>query len=530
MNQYKFKLLLVVVVLMWNAKALYAQLEANNWYFGNYAGVSFSSGEPIALLDGALSTREGCATISDTNGNLLFYTDGQTVWNKNHLLMQNGGGLLGHPSSTQSAIIVPKPGSNTIYYIFTVPQALNYDGLRYSVVDMTLAGGLGAVTNQKNILLIQPVVEKVTAVRHANNIDIWVITHGRDNNTFYSFLITSAGVNMIPVITNIGTIHGPETSNYVGYMKSSPDGNYLAYAIQYPLGIFELFSFNKTTGVPSNPITFTNYLQAYGLEFSPDSQKLYLGRLKQPPEIYQVDLIAGSSTAIINSATLVGISSYETGALQLGPDGKIYITFDYCNYLGVINNPNNLGTACNFVHNGVFLSDRVGRLGLPTFIQSYFIPVGGYSNSPICVGNTLYLHASAPGAISYAWTGPAGFTSTLQNPVILNVNLTNMGIYTVTALFQNGSTSSADIPVIINPNPVISLGPDTSICQGTNLILTPGFGFKSYLWSNGNTQWFITITDSGKYWVYVTDFNNCIGYAEKNVVVSPKPPSRLIYH
>ena len=203
MNQYKFKLLLVVVVLMWNAKALYAQLEANNWYFGNYAGVSFSSGEPIALLDGALSTREGCATISDTNGNLLFYTDGQTVWNKNHLLMQNGGGLLGHPSSTQSAIIVPKPGSNTIYYIFTVPQALNYDGLRYSVVDMTLAGGLGAVTNQKNILLIQPVVEKVTAVRHANNIDIWVITHGRDNNTFYSFLITSAGVNMIPVITTI---------------------------------------------------------------------------------------------------------------------------------------------------------------------------------------------------------------------------------------------------------------------------------------------------------------------------------------
>ena len=105
-----------------------------------------------------------------------------------------------------------------------------------------------------------------------------------------------------------------------------------------------------------------------------------------------------------------------------------------------------------------------------------------------------------------------------------------MGIYTVTALFQNGSTSSADIPVIINPNPVISLGPDTSICQGTNLILTPGFGFKSYLWSNGNTQWFITITDSGEYWVYVTDFNNCIGYAEKNVVVLPKPPSRLIYH
>ncbi len=89
-----------------NAKALYAQLEANNWYFGNYAGVSFSSGEPIALLDGALSTSEGVATISNSTGSLLFYTDGQTIWNRNHQIMSNGAGLWGHSSSTQSGVIV----------------------------------------------------------------------------------------------------------------------------------------------------------------------------------------------------------------------------------------------------------------------------------------------------------------------------------------------------------------------------------------------------------------------------------------
>lgn len=520
----------ILLIACLNARPVMAQQEATNWYFGNYAGLSFAGGSPVALLDGQLSTREGVASISSSSGILLFYTDGQTIWNRNHLVMQNGSGLLGHPSSTQSAIIVPKPGSTTIYYVFTVPQATDVDGLRYSVVDMSLAGGLGAVTSQKNILLVSPVVEKVTAVRHGNNVNVWVITHGRDNNTFYSFLVTSAGINTTPVITNTGVIHGPGTSNYVGYMKASPDGNYLALAIQYPLGLFELFNFNKFTGIPSNPITFNNYLQAYGLEFSPNSQKLYLGRLKQNPEIYQVDLNAGSPSAIINSAVLVGNSTFETGALQLGPDGKIYITFDYHNYLGVINNPNASGVQCNFVHNGVSLAGRLGRLGLPTFIQSYFIPVGAYSNSPVCVGNPIYLHASAPGAVSYTWTGPAGFYSTAQNPVISNASLANSGVYSVVATFANGSNSSAQLTVAVNPNPVITLGPDTVICEGSSLVLSPGLGFNSYLWSTGSTQPSIVVTHAGTYGVMVTDMNGCSAVASRTVGVRPRPGPKLIRH
>jgi len=84
-----------------------AQGEANIWYFGENAGIDFNSGTPVAISDGQINTREGCSSFSDANGNLLFYSDGTTVWNKNHTPMPNGMGLKGHSSSTQSAMIIP---------------------------------------------------------------------------------------------------------------------------------------------------------------------------------------------------------------------------------------------------------------------------------------------------------------------------------------------------------------------------------------------------------------------------------------
>src|SRR5579863_3194839 len=88
-----------------------AQKEANEWYFGNLAAVSFNSGSPVALTGSVMNTNEGCASIADKNtGALLFYTDGTTIYNKNNVSMTNGTGLTGNFSSTQSAVIVPMPG------------------------------------------------------------------------------------------------------------------------------------------------------------------------------------------------------------------------------------------------------------------------------------------------------------------------------------------------------------------------------------------------------------------------------------
>ena len=179
--------------------AVFAQRQASNWYFGYGAGIQFdlATNSTNSVNNGQLFTNEGCSSISDEDGNLLFYTDGTTVWNKQHTIMTNGIGLYGDNSSAQSAIIVPKPDDPNIYYIFTVDTSVGDldpdNGFNYSVVDMTLDGGLGAVTS-KNVNLLQLCSEKLTAVlKDCITKSIWVITFASEAgdtdifNTFHAF-------------------------------------------------------------------------------------------------------------------------------------------------------------------------------------------------------------------------------------------------------------------------------------------------------------------------------------------------------
>src|SRR6187399_1695349 len=152
------------------------QGEANHWYFGDHAGLDFSSGSPVVDLNSAMYTDEGCASISDASGLLQFYTDGISVYNRNHVLMTNGNNLNGSSTASQSAMIAKQPGSVSTYYIFTTDGVGGPKGLCYSIVDMALQGGLGEVVT-KNVQLVTPVCEQLTATFHANGNDIWVVAH-----------------------------------------------------------------------------------------------------------------------------------------------------------------------------------------------------------------------------------------------------------------------------------------------------------------------------------------------------------------
>lgn len=371
----------------------FAQGEANNWYFGTQAGITFNTNPPTALTNGQLSTGEGCAAISDANGNLLFYTDGITVRNRNHAVMLNGTGLLGDPSSAQSAIIIPKPGSTTNYYIITVP-ATGANGMRFSEVDMTLGGGLGAVlASNKNTLMFTPSSEKVTAVKHANDLYYWVIGRGNGTNKNYvAFLIDCNGVNTTPVTSNVGITNG---ENW-GYLVASPDGSKLASASSGS-GV-EITDFNTSTGVVSNTVWLgsLDYAGAtggnYGVAFSPNGNLLYATSIHSWA-LAQWDLTAANIPA---TRMLIGYTngggaarpSYRGGALQLAPDGKIYIAEGGISSLGVINNPNALGASCNYVASQLGLAGRVCRLGLPPFIQSYFNTAAQITHNAYCSGQT----------------------------------------------------------------------------------------------------------------------------------------------
>ncbi len=498
-----------------------AQTETSVWYFGDYAGVDFKTGSPVALTDGALGTREGCASICDKEGNILFYTDGTIVWNKNNQIMENGTGLLGDFSSTQSAIAVPKPDSDHLYYLFTVPSVYNNDAvLRYSIVDMSFNNGLGKVTI-KNKYIHADVDEKITAVKKPNGTDYWIITHERYTNRFLAWSLTADGLDVgNPQESDVGTVHSLPLSNFIGYLKVSPFAHYIALAIHGPLERFELFKFNNETGIVSDPIVFNGYKGAYGVEFSPDESRLYLGRIRDQAEIFQVNLELETPEEIINSLTSVGVSpSYELGALQIGPDKKIYVSFDFSAYLGVINEPNLLGNECDFVLNGVYLKGRNARLGLPNFISSFF--AADFTYNPDCFGDTTWFNLEYSGSIdSVRWdfgdpaSGGDNF-SNQENPFHI---FSSPGTFLVQVIiYTGGSEYPIEKEVVIFPSPVVDLGNDTSLCSQNGLLLKAGTGFDTYLWQDGSTDSVYLADTSGIYWVQVT---NACGMASDTIGVT----------
>ncbi len=312
---------------------------------------------------------EASSIICDNNGNLLFYTNGDTVWNRNHVMMVNGFDLAGgvHSSATQGAIIIPKPCSNNLYYIFTVTEDESNPHLfSYSIVDITQDAGLGAVIT-KNVTLHNPVAERLTATLQSNGIDYWVVVQERLTGNLLVYSLTTNGLNVVPIIFNSG---GIDPADYGGYIRFSHDGTKLCVSHQHTPPKAILYDFNKTTGVINNPVNLAGF-QPWGIEFSPDNSKLYIGS-PSSGNLYQYDLSAGSSTAIQNSRTVISgniLSVY--GPLKLAPDGKIYVARSNDTYLGIIEHPNLLGTACNFIFNAVDLSPGNAVFGLPNNLDLF---------------------------------------------------------------------------------------------------------------------------------------------------------------
>lgn len=353
-----------------------AQKQGNIWYFGEGAGLNFNSETPFAITNGQTATdigianQEGSATISDSSGTLLFYSDGQKIWNKNHQIMSNGDNLMGNKSSTQSAFILPLPQSNHFYYIFTTDAFINnfQNGLRYSILDMCLNSGIGGViSNSKNTLLLATASEKLTATKHSNGQDYWIVTILNNTNSYYAYLITQNGI-VDTIVSSVGPICGG--ANAYGQMKISPDGSKIAMADGQGTNIAILFDFNNSTGVISNPTVLSTSSTIYGVAFSPDNSKLYISEFLNVNQINQYDLSNSNNKTVIS---LPNNSSPK--GMQLAPNGKIYVARqDSADYLGVINSPNAAGVLANYVHNGISLNNKTSDYSLPSFLDSYNYP------------------------------------------------------------------------------------------------------------------------------------------------------------
>lgn len=368
--KFKTKLLALFCLVVSTAN-LFSQGETWRWNFGANAALNFpGGGNPVSTPGSAMNTFEGCASIGLPNGNLAFYTSGATIWGANNVPMPNGMGLFGNSSTTQAAIIVPRPGMANRYYVFCSSSNFSPGTLSYSEVDMTLNAPWGnVIAGVKNIVIQTNISEKLTAVRHCNGIDVWVLVHDYTNSDYKAFLVTATGVSLTPVVSSAGA---PTSGNVVGAMKVSPNGKKIAYCASNSPFALHVADFNNSTGVINNVINLAGnaaLVPMYGLEFSPDSKILYGSKWASSNQVYQWDLCQASPAGVVGSALMVGSGGNTHGSMQLGPNGKIYICRAGSNQLAVINNPNVLGVGCGYNQNGVTLTSGTSQYGLPTFFN-----------------------------------------------------------------------------------------------------------------------------------------------------------------
>lgn len=499
----------------------FSQKQYNQWYFGFGAGLDFNGGSPSPLLNNAISTDEGGASVSDSTGNLLFYTNGEVVMNRLHQQMPNGFGLGGHFSATQSALIVPFPDDESLYYVFTVPAQLNYftganGGFCYSIIDMQLNGGLGDVTT-RNVLLTDSVMEKLTAIRHHNGIDVWVVVHKWNSDAYYSYLVTCDGIQS-PVVSNAGRIMTDVApADYfasLGCMKISPGGNKIAstwaiFNAQYSGTTYmDILDFNNETGEISNPVSITHQntdddIRGYGISFSPAGTKLYLSEYGLDNgagfgRVLQYDML---STNIPSSEVQVGYDFHAFGTMQIAPDGMIYIAREgFLTYISRIQSPEAAGIACGFDEPGVSLGPNPSTWGLPnnwdTFPEEEVYDIFPFTDTTLCFNQFLELHATYryPGyAPLYEWSNGA------TDPVIV---VSQDGMYWVNIIFSCDTISDT---IYLHKNDLnINLGNDTSLCSD-QLMLDAGITNADYQWSTGETSQKITIQDYPQFvWVLVS--------------------------
>ncbi|MEN1784559.1 MAG: T9SS type B sorting domain-containing protein [Bacteroidota bacterium] len=472
------------------AYSVNGQNQNNQWHFGFNNAISFNTTPPSAVGGSAVFTREGSAVFSDpTTGDLLFYTNGVTVWDKNNDIMPNGDGLLGgvdagisegsRYSSTSAAVIVPRPFTPDIYYVITIDQTNSDKGLRYSVVDLSLNGGLGAVVaGQKNIFLRTTRSEKLQAVPKNDGCGYWLVSTDSNTNNFLAYSITSTGIDTTPVIS-------PQLSSKNddrGHIKINPQRTKIAVGNGtqgFPRDPkIELYDFNADTGVISNPIAWEYPIEIanvfQGVAFSPNGNKLYVSPAFS--SIIQYDISSNNPATI--AASFFEVTTGAVGTLQLGPDNKIYAAER--NELLVINNPNNAGAACNFQSNPVpGLSSDIWY-GLPQKV--YILDELSITNDIVVTGDCVadeisFALSNTTNVQSVSWDfgDPASGAQNTSTSLTPKHTFSGPGNFTVTVeVTYPCDTITLTKEVTINPATTPTFSIANALCSGATAPVLPG--------------------------------------------------------
>ncbi|MBP8034495.1 MAG: gliding motility-associated C-terminal domain-containing protein [Bacteroidia bacterium] len=397
----------------------FSQKENNLWYFGYNAAIDFNSSPPTKLLNNVQKTEEGCVTVSDSLGNLLFYTSGDSIYGKNHICMPNGFNLTpfaGAYTMAQSVSAIRKPGSKNLYYIFSTDSKNGY----YAIIDMNLNGGFGdVILKQKHFA--ENITEAMLVAPHKDCGKYWIICQGNDIISHKSYLFDGSIVDTNAIVSYVGTNIPVAIGGDVGMLALSLDNKKIASTLDYDT-ITAVFDFDASTGLLSNQINIHKPF-AYSVCFSPNGKLLYLSADQinldpgpKPFSLYQYDL-SSNNEAIINSSFYLVDTITQTpfGDIKVAPDNKMYVSIfgGIFNVLPVINNPDVFGVGCNYSRVGIDISPNYLGAGLPS--KTYSTPIisgiGLSKNMIKCSEDDAVLKAIDNPNYNYLWnTGSTSFS------------------------------------------------------------------------------------------------------------------------
>lgn len=500
---------ILILALLPLTLASFAQGENNFWTYGYNAAINFNGANPVPATS-QLMSYEGCASICTPGGDLLFYSNGNSVWNRNHIVMPNGNDILsnlgplgGIGSSTQGVAIVPFINDTNKYYLFVLESLESGMGsgggtkLRYNVIDMTLNGGLGdVVAAQKNIMLDTIGSERMVVAKGAGCYS-WLLLQKGLSNQFVAWKIEASGINPTKVVSTSGA--GMVNANS-GELKISHDFSKLVHYYM-PGNLLELLSFDRATGVVSNPIIIdtaavdTIGYFIYGIEFSPDNTKLYTGTNGKGLRQYNLSLLP-NGIAVQQSKQVIAASGSYVG-MRMAPNHKIYISRYSFNQVACINNPDAQGLACNLNPAALVTPNLLWGLGSRVVINGKDT-VRSRTDTAICF-TSPFSYTALPNYYSYTWSnGNTGQSTTFNGPG------------TRTLIATDGCNILYDTIVVTSISPdTLRFAHQDTLCfnGGISHTLTAAAGYLQYNWNSGATSTQINIAAPGTY--IATAVNGC---------------------
>ena len=506
-----------LLTLLWSITA-WAQGENMNWMFGHNTLLSFNQSPPVFYESNMECWEGGTVSFSDASGHLLFYSNANKVWDANGDVMIHGNNILGNGptatppygypgSSAQGAAVVQSVFNPDQYYLFTLdamedvpPYALGH--LRYSIIDMSLNGGLGdVIPSRKNIILDDSMTEKMTVVK-ADGCGFWLLTHKMYSNIYHAFKIDATGLHPAPVISS-GVLSGE-----LGYgmLHASPDGAKLVMTSSGP-GV-ELCSFNKTTGAVFNAGSFSSLGGKIGTCISPDNTKLYIGHYNK---LSQYDLTLFPNVAAVAASEEIISTNVSFGQMRRGPDDKIYIANISASNIAIIQNPNSSGLACSYDLFGMSrpVYAQFPVLPPPSSINQYGAGLGQdvlasanmmnthvrtVKDTMVCNHQPIQLTVD-PGFSRYLWS--TGDTSN-------TIEITQPGTYWVKSIVNcDGYVDSFHVDAINLDD--WHIGNDTSICPGDAAIIDITHpDITQYTWQDGSHNPIYVVSDEGRFYATVS--------------------------